>query len=181
MFKHVARVAVGFGALLWGAAYAQDNKVDIKPLDGATSLTETHGDWVINCEVVKNIQQCRMSQQQFSPENNNQRLLAIEFLPSKDGALAGTLAMPFGLALAKPVVLAVDDTKMGDPAPFTTCYPVGCVVPLQLDPAATTQLNTGATLTLAATAADTQQPLTFKISLKGFASALAKLGKLSAP
>jgi invasion protein IalB len=54
-------------------------------------------------------------------------------------------------------------------------------VPLQLDPAATTQLNTGATLTLAATAADTQQPLTFKISLKGFASALAKLGKLSAP
>jgi invasion protein IalB len=163
------------------AASSQSAEADKTPLDGASSLSETHGDWVINCEVVKNVKLCRMSQQQLMPENNNQRLLAIEFLPQQGSVLNGTLAMPFGLALAKAVALSVDDTKIGEPAAFSTCYVLGCVVPLKMDTAMADQLKAGTVLGVEAIAADTQQPIRFKISLKGFASALNKLQKLTAP
>jgi invasion protein IalB len=179
MHKPIALAAMMFASVVGCHAFAQDSKVDIKPLDGASSLSETHGDWVINCEVVNNAKQCRMSQQQFSAENNNQRLLAIEFLPAKDGVLNGTLAMPFGLALARAVSMSVDDAKIGEPAPFTTCYMVGCVVPLRLEATSVAQLSGGTVLGLEASTADTQQPVRFKISLKGFASALGKLQKLN--
>jgi invasion protein IalB len=167
----------GFG----GLALAQDTKVDAMPLDGASSLSETHGDWVINCEVIKNAKQCRMSQQQFSSENNNQRLLAVEFLAEENGVLNGTLAMPFGLALANAVTLSVDGATVGQPVPFSTCYMVGCVVPLKLDSVASNQLQTGTALGLAAVAVESQKPVSFKISLKGFASAHGRLQKLAAP
>lgn len=45
-------------------------------------------------------------------------------------ALAGTLILPFGLALAKGATLQVDDKAVGQPQTFCTCLPGGCIVPL---------------------------------------------------
>jgi invasion protein IalB len=180
MFKLSLAFALFVSSVGSTTAFSQDSKVDSKPLDGASSLSETHGDWVINCEVVKDTKQCRMSQQQFSAENNNQRLIAIEFLPEKDSVLNGTIAMPFGLDLAKAVTLAVDDDTTLESAPFSTCYVVGCVVPLRLQASTADRFKTGTLLMLQATAVDTQQPIKFTVSLKGFASALKKLQKLDA-
>ncbi|RUZ16287.1 Invasion associated locus B family protein, partial [Mesorhizobium sp. M7A.F.Ca.US.007.01.2.1] len=78
---------------------------------GASALSETHGDWTVNCQISGATKTCSLSHQQFNKQNN-QRLLAIE-LSSKTGEDAtGTLALPFGLALAKGVSLTIDDQKL---------------------------------------------------------------------
>ena len=50
---------------------------------GASALSETHGDWTVNCQISGTNKVCSLSHQQFNKQSN-QRLLAIE-LSSKTG------------------------------------------------------------------------------------------------
>lgn len=129
---------------------AQETKSGAGLLGGATSISETHGDWVVNCQVVKSEKLCLMSQQQFSRENANQRLLAMELQAAGPDSTAGTLALPFGLRFPNGVVLAVDDVAFGE------------------------KLEKGTSLTISAIAAGTDQPIKFGISLKCFSRALQR-------
>ncbi len=153
---------------------AQETKSGAGLLGGATSISETHGDWVVNCQVVKSEKLCLMSQQQFSRENANQRLLAMELQAAGPDSTAGTLALPFGLRFPNGVVLAVDDVAFGEKLAFETCYVVGCLVRLQFDASSLEKLEKGTSLTISAIAAETDQPIKFGISLKGFSRALQR-------
>ena len=146
---------------------------------GASALSETHGDWTVNCQISGTTKICSLSHQQFNKQNN-QRLLAIE-LSSKTGDDAtGTLALPFGLALAKGVNLTIDDQKLDGSLPFNTCQVVGCLVPVAFDGNVTPLLKAGTTLKIDAFAADTGQAVSFSIPLNGFSGALARTAELLA-
>lgn len=157
---------------------AQETKSGAGLLGGATSISEIHGDWVAICQVVKGEKLCLMSQQQFSRENANQRLLAMELQAAGPDSTAGTLALPFGLRFPNGVVLAVDHVAFGEKLAFETCYVVGCLVRLQFD---ASSLGKGTSLTISAIAAETDQPIKFGISLKGFSRALQRLRSLMQP
>lgn len=144
---------------------------------GASALSETHGDWTVNCRIANDAKACAFSHQQFD-KASNQRLLAIE-LTTRDAATAtGTLALPFGLALQSGVTLQIDDTKLEGAKPFSTCLAAGCLVPVTFDAKLVGQLKAGGVLKVNATTIDTGQPVVFSISLTGFASAIARTAEL---
>ena len=146
---------------------------------GASALSETHGDWTVNCQIAGTNKVCSLSLQQFNKQTN-QRLLAIELTTKTGEDASGTLALPFGLALAKGIALEIDDKKLDGTLAFNTCQSVGCLVPVAFDTDITPMLSSGATLKVDATAADTGQPISFSISLAGFGGALARTAELSA-
>src|SRR5262245_37523598 len=82
---------------------------------GATSLRETHGDWVVNCAIMGEGEQaskvCTLSQEQ-QDSKSGQRVIGVELRPAS-GANAATLVLPFGLDLAAGAALQVDDGARG--------------------------------------------------------------------
>jgi len=145
---------------------------------GAASLQEIHGDWRVACAPQNGRKVCALSQQQ-TDKDTHQLLLVVELnAPATDKA-DGTLILPFGLALDKPVTLQIDEGAPGPALRFRTCLPVGCLVGLAFDPPTVSLLRNGTTLTVRATA-DGGQGAAFKISLNGFSGALDRavaLGK----
>ena len=173
------------------AALAQDQPAPAKPdapasppppvtvlAGGASALTETHGDWAVNCQVVANTKVCTLSHQQFD-QAKNQRLLAIE-LTSRTGEEAnGTIALPFGLELSAGVTLSVEEKPAQTKMPFKTCFAVGCLVPVNLEKTFVDRLKANKALKISAVASDTQQPVSFTVSLRGFSSAIARAAELA--
>jgi invasion protein IalB len=145
---------------------------------GASALSETHGDWTVNCQIANGAKLCSLSHQQFN-KANGQRLLAMELVADAPDSARGTMALPFGLALARGVGLQVDEKPLQGPLHFDTCQAVGCLVQVTFDAAAAGLLKSGATLRIDAVAADTGQPIGFNISLTGFNSALKRTAALS--
>jgi invasion protein IalB len=143
---------------------------------GASSLQETYQDWLVAC-VHKDVKRCAVSQQQA--QQNGQRLLAIELTASTDAETAtGTLVLPFGLALEAGVILQVDDNPAATPLRFSTCLSAGCIVPLKFDAPTLAALRVGTTLKAMAKAANSDQPGTLSISLKGFSAAFDRAAVL---
>jgi len=161
------------------AAQAADAAAKPQLPGGASALSETHGDWTVNCQVTGTNKVCSLSHQQFNKQSG-QRLLAIELTTKTGRDAAGTLALPFGLALANGISLEIDDKKLDGTLQFNTCQAVGCLVPVTFDADITPLMQNGTTLKINATAADTTQPISFTISLNGFGSALARTADLSA-
>lgn len=145
---------------------------------GASALSETHGDWTVNCRIASAVKFCSLSHQQFN-QANGQRLLAIELTTRTAQDTTGTMALPFGLALAKGIGLKIDDKKLDGTLAFSTCQAPGCMVPVAFDSKTLEVLKAGTTLKIEGTAADTGQPVEFSISLNGFGSALARTAQLS--
>ena len=143
---------------------------------GANSLSETHGDWTVRCEVVEAVVKCAAQQEQVS-NDTRQRLLAIEFTPS-EGNLTGTLALPFGLLLTRGAVLQIDRLAASPPQPFQTCLPSGCLVPLLLAADWRDALKGGTSLAVIAVAIDGKEAK-FAIPLRGFAGALDRIVDLT--
>jgi invasion protein IalB len=119
---------------------------------------------------------CALSQTQT--QQNGQRVLAIELNPPVGTTVTGTLMLPFGLALAKGVVLQIDDKPVGQPLPFRTCLPGGCLVPLSFDGPTIVALRAGAVLK-AKTIADDGRETPFPLSLRGLGTALDRVGALA--
>ena len=143
---------------------------------GATSLTEAHDDWTVRCQVANNLVKCAVQQEQVSGQNK-QRVLAVEILRG-EGALTGTLVLPFGLQLSKGAVLKVDDALTSPVLPFQTCLPAGCLVPLAIGAQWESAMRAGTALAVTAEAVS-GQPAKFSISLKGLASALDRIVDLT--
>lgn len=169
-------------------AWAQTKTDKVAPVDvskppqlpgGASALSETHGDWTVNCQIVGTGKACSLSHQQFNKQSS-QRLLAIELSTNTAEQANGTLALPFGLALGKGINLEIDDKKLEGTLQFSTCQVVGCLVPVAFDMKTTPLLKAASTLKINAVAADTGQPVNFSISLAGFSGAIARTAALSA-
>ena len=135
-------------------------------------MQESFGDWRVACVIRESEKLCSLSQQHN--QQNGQRVLTIELIPSGEDVASGTLILPFGLTLAAGTTLSVDDEPIGDALPFSTCLPAGCLVPLILNRSAIDRLNSGDALALGATVNGTAAPLSFTVSLQGFVAAMAR-------
>lgn len=142
-----------------------------------SSLAETYEDWRVACLAVSEGRRCALSQGQF--HESGKRVLAMELRLVEGAGLHGKLALPFGLYLDKGVALGVDGATGGEPSRFDTCLPVGCIVALAFNEETVKLLRRGKMLKLVAFASDTEKEVSFSVSLKGFATALDRVIKLS--
>ena len=141
-------------------------------------MQETHGDWRVVCAQPNGQKVCALSTQ-LSDKDSHQLVIGIELRTTSSDKAEGTLIMPFGLAVNKPVTLQIDEAGTAMPMSFSTCAPIGCLVPLSFDAGTVTALKKGTTLTVKATAAETGQEASFKIPLRGFSSGLDRTAALS--
>lgn len=153
----------------------QDTPAPALP-NGASSLTETYGDWRVACSQQAEGRQCILSQTQS--QQNGQRLLVAEFGGLVDGGGAvGLVVLPFGLAVQSPIALTVDEVALGEPLAIRTCLPVGCLLDLRLDDAGVAALRTGTQLRLDVVA-DGGGTAALGISLNGFGAGLDRVTEL---
>ncbi|WP_116653693.1 invasion associated locus B family protein [Pelagibacterium sediminicola] len=143
---------------------------------GAESLVETYQDWVIACEAPEGDTICLMRQVQSSTQTG-QHVLTAEFRAGADGGIEGALLLPFGLALAQGISLAIDE-QPGPRLAFSTCLPNGCIAPVRFEASTIADLEAGNVLRAAAVAANSAQPVAFDISLRGFTAALGRMTEL---
>lgn len=147
--------------------------------NGASSITETFGDWTVNCAIQNDQKVCATSQAQGNSQTG-QQVFAIELYGTQQGALDGVLILPFGLDIQSPVTLKVDEQALGSEAKFTTCMPGGCIVPVVFTPDELGALKRGTTLTVAARSASAAAgPAEFSVSLSGFTVALGRVDQLT--
>ncbi|MCL7997786.1 invasion associated locus B family protein [Brucella sp. 21LCYQ03] len=144
---------------------------------GASTLQETYEDWTVSCQSQKDTTVCAVRQDQNSSQTG-QRVLTAELRNIEGGKVEGVLLMPFGLDLAKGSKLKIDETAGPDLA-FSTCLPQGCLAPISFDAKQVAALKAGASLNVTATALSPSQPVAFKVSLKGFGSALGRIVALT--
>ncbi|MFQ0815915.1 invasion protein [Brucella anthropi] len=169
-YRHLVSMTAFLAASTLGAAAAS------LP-GGASTLTETYQDWTIACQAQKETTNCTMSQAQNSSQTG-QRVLTVELRNMAGGKTEGVLLMPFGLDLAKGASLKIDQSE----APalrYSTCLPQGCLAPLSFDAKEVAKLKTAGNLNITATALSPSQPVAFKVSLKGFGSALDRIAALT--
>lgn len=136
----------------------------------ATAISETYGDWTLNCGTDKGTKFCTLSQAQVNKEG--QRAFAVELRTAKDGSSEGTILMPFGLKLDAGVVLRLDDKDIGQGLRFSTCLAQGCLLPVSFPSAGIEAIRQAKTFTVGALNVSNNQLVTFSISLNGFAVAL---------
>lgn len=147
--------------------------------NGATSINETYGDWVVNCAIADDRKSCVFSQDQGNKQTG-QRLFGIELQPATtDGVTNGVLLLPFGLKLDDGVKLKIDEQALGQGARFSTCVPAGCIVPVSFPKVATDAMRKGEKLVVTANRNDTGEPSVFNVSLNGFTSAMNRAAELA--
>lgn len=168
-FPQVAAAAAVALASLTISALAQDAGSTLP--GGASSLQETYQDWSLGCQGTPTIA-CAISQQQT--QQNGQRVLAIELRKDEGDTVSGSLVLPFGLLLDAGAKLQIDDGQQRDPIKFSTCLPVGCLVPVSFDAKTVAALRTGTALRVKVQGMDSKE-VALSVSLKGLAPALDRL------
>jgi invasion protein IalB len=145
---------------------------------GASSVQETFGAWTVSCRVVEGRKGCTFSQARGN-QQTGQRSFAIELRSPRDGKTEGVLVLPFGLALSAGVKLTLDDKPLGQPVPFSTCIPDGCLAPVSFPTVATDAIKKAKVLTISATRSNAPEPAEFAVALDGFTAAMARITELS--
>jgi invasion protein IalB len=145
--------------------------------NGALSINETYGDWIVDCRVADGQKQCVLLQVQGNSQTR-QRVFEIQLHASKDGKTEGTILMPFGLKLENGAVLTLDDKDIGQPLRFSTCTPQGCLLPVSFAPATVDSMKKAKALGVASLNLGNGDVVAFKVSLEGFAAASARIAEL---
>ncbi|QUS40502.1 invasion associated locus B family protein [Tardiphaga alba] len=184
MTKHMITAAAVAAAILAAPAMAGAQSSDATKAmalpGGSSSLQETFEGWTLQCAATEAGRACNVQQQQRHRESK-QLVLAVELATGANGAVSGAFVLPFGLRLASGAVLQIDDLPVSQPIAFSTCLPVGCVVPLTFDKAAITRLRSAKALKVTAAANEDGKAVPFAVSLNGLPAALDRLAALSQP
>jgi invasion protein IalB len=146
--------------------------------NGASSISETFGEWTVACRVADGKKQCGLAHAQGNNQTG-QRVFALELGTPKDGKTEGMIWMPFGLKLDSGVIVKVDDKDLLQGLRFLTCVPQGCVVPVSLPTVATDTMKKAKTLTIASLNFNSGEVVTFNVPLEGFAGGTARAAELS--
>jgi invasion protein IalB len=146
--------------------------------NGASSINETYGDWVVDCRVIEGQKQCLIVQAQINNQTR-QRMFEIQLRAPKDAKTEGTVLMPFGLKLDSGAIVTLDDKDIGQPLRFSTCTPQGCLLPVSFAAATVDSMKKSKTLSIASLNISNGEVVAFKISLEGFAHASARVTELS--
>jgi invasion protein IalB len=146
--------------------------------NGASSISETFGEWTVACRAAEGKKQCGLVHAQGN-QQTGQRVFALELGTPKDGKTEGMIWMPFGLKIDTGVIVRVDDKDLVKDLRFLTCVPQGCVVPVSLPTAATDTMKKAKTMTVASLNFSSGEAVTFNIPLEGFAGGTARAAELS--
>ncbi|WP_332065837.1 invasion associated locus B family protein [Bartonella sp. CB189] len=146
--------------------------------NGASSLTETYGLWSINCGIQDGKKICFMHRQEVNDQNRV--VVAMTIILNSDGNISGSLTVPFGMLVSKPVHLQVDEGKTVMDTSIRTCMPSGCAVPVTFDKNFVAALRAGKKLKLSMTIAAPDEPALndLFVQLNGFSNALNRLTAL---
>lgn len=145
--------------------------------NGASAINETYGDWTVDCRIANGQRLCVLLQSQGNSQTG-QRVFAIELRAPKDGRAEGTILMPFGMKLENGAVLRLDDKDLGQGLRFSTCLAQGCLLPISFPTVATDAMKAGKALTVAALNLSNNEPVSFNVSLGGFAAALDRIAQI---
>jgi len=162
-----------------GAPLAEEQGTPLLP-GGASSLSETYGDWTVSCVLVAletgQGSRCALTQRQVNGQG--QQILAVELRPIESG-LSGLMVLPFGLAVAEQVSFSIDESATITQAPFSTCLSAGCLVPIELESSVVSGLRVGGVLGVSIpTPAGTSVEMT--VSLIGISLAIDRVAELTA-
>ncbi|UZF90553.1 invasion associated locus B family protein [Bosea sp. NBC_00550] len=145
--------------------------------NGATAINETFGDWTVDCRIANGQRLCVLLQSQGNSQTG-QRVFAIELRTPKDGRAEGTILFPFGMKLESGAVLRLDDKDLGQGLRFSTCMAQGCLLPISFPTVATDAMKSGKMLTVAALNLGNNEPVSFNVTLTGFAAALDRIAQI---
>ncbi|MGO4406830.1 invasion associated locus B family protein [Bosea sp. RAF48] len=145
--------------------------------NGASAINETYGDWSVDCRIANGQRLCVLLQSQGNSQTG-QRVFAIELRTPKDGRAEGTILFPFGMKLENGAVLRLDDRDLGQGLRFSTCMAQGCLLPISFPTVATDAMRAGKTLTVAALNLSNSEPISFNVSLTGFAAAFDRIAQV---
>lgn len=169
------RIALTAALLLFAApALAQEAALP----GGASSLSEKHGSWAVNCALVEAGKDCAFSQAAGNPQTGN-ALVAVELAAPTSNKAEGMLLTAFGLRLDAGVQLGIDGQQLGAARPFLTCIQTGCLVPLDFDEVSLSALKVGTTLDVTGIKVEDGQPVTVSLSLGGFTAAYNRTAELA--
>jgi invasion protein IalB len=112
---------------------------------GASSVTESYGDWTVSCERPAERVNCIVVQSQ-GDSKTGRRKFGFELSAPKDGRAEGVILMPFGLAIEAGVTFKLDEQALGKGAPYSTCTNDGCLVPISFPTLATDGMRNAKTL-----------------------------------
>ncbi|MHC2090264.1 invasion associated locus B family protein [Methylobacterium sp. CM6244] len=146
--------------------------------EGASALSESYGDWSINCSRENQATICSVVQAQGS-KRDNRREFAIELKPPANDRTDGLILMPFGFQIEAGLSFKIDEAVLGKGAPYYTCSSEGCLVPVSLPTLATDTMKTAKNLLILAPKQDATEPTTITVPLNGFGAALARASALS--
>lgn len=149
---------------------------------GATSLSEKHTDWNVSCvhepgTGTSGVKKCIISLQLINPQSK-QRVAAMELGFDEAERLSGQILLPFGLRLSDGIAVIVGDDEVTLSLPFSTCLPIGCLVPVVLNDRTVEAFKVNAGLKILM-AAQTGTAVDVNVSLKGFTSAYNRLRQLN--
>ncbi|MFT4162809.1 invasion associated locus B family protein [Shinella sp.] len=145
--------------------------------NGADAIKENYGDWAVECRNSGAVRECQMGQ--YQEDNTGRKIIAISMSAPENSVARITLLMPFGLSLADGIRLQLDDGFFIKEGRFATCISDGCLVPLILSTAEISRIANVSTMTIIGKVYGQGATPTFKISLKGFSTALARLTELA--
>ncbi len=145
--------------------------------NGASTITESYGNWTVSCRVNEGQKLCTMAQVQGNKQTG-QRTFGIDLLTPKGGKTEGTILMPFGLKLDAGATMKLDDKEFGQALHFSTCIPDGCLLPVTFPAGVTEALQKGTTLAVTSISLGNGQAVTFTLSLDGFPAALKRVTDL---
>ena len=169
------RFALAGLALLSTPALAQD--VASLP-GGASSLSEMHGSWSVNCLVGDKGKTCGFAQTAGNPQTGS-ALAAMELAAPAANKAEGMLLMAFGLRLDAGVQLGIDGQPLGAARPFLTCISSGCLVPMAFEDVELSALKVGQKLDLTGIKVEDGKPVTVSLSLSGFTAAYDRTVELA--
>jgi invasion protein IalB len=150
---------------------------------GATTVSESYGDWTMTCVRPSEKAACVVAQSQ-GDSKTGRRKFGIELKRPQDGYAEGVVVMPFGLAIEPGITFKLDDQVLGKGAPYTSCTGEGCLVPISFPMAATDAMRTAKTLTVTgrkaggSAAGDVGEAATIAVPLVGFSQAFDRAGVL---
>lgn len=146
--------------------------------NGASSINETYGDWIVACKKAGDQKTCTFSQV-HTGNRTGEQVFAIELQPPSEGKANSVILLPFGLRLDDGVTLKIDEQTLEPEARFLTCVPNGCLVPVAFPADATEAMKKAEHLIIGATSSGEGEPLKFTVSLNGFTEALNRAVELS--
>ncbi|WP_091715014.1 invasion associated locus B family protein [Methylobacterium phyllostachyos] len=145
---------------------------------GASTVTESYGDWSMTCTHPGEKIICIVAQSQGDSQTGR-RKFGIELQTPKDGRAEGIVLMPFGLSIEPGISFKLDEQTLGKGAPYTACGPDGCFVPISFPTLAIDGMRTAKKLFVIGHKSGSSDDATITVPLEGFGQALDRAVALS--